>query len=145
MKSFAKDRRDVHILLKMDNRTAVFYVNRMGGTHSQALSNLAIRLWQWCLEKNLVLSAEHLPGIDNHVADEESRTIHPAAEWKLHQGTFWQITQTLGKCKVDLFATRLNTQLERFVSWRPDPEAIGSDALQLNWTDLMGYAFPPFA
>lgn len=144
VKAFAKDRQDAHILLKMDNRTAIFYVNRMGGTHSPALSDLAIQLWQWCLERKLVLSAEHLPGIDNHVADEESRTIRSVAEWRLHQGTFRQITQTLGKCEVDLFATRLNTQLERFVSWRPDPEAIGSDALQLNWTDLMGYAFPPF-
>ena len=52
--------------------------------------------------------------------------------------------QTLGTCNVDLFATRLNTQLEKFVSWRPDPEAIGSDALQLTWTGWTGYAFPPF-
>ena len=31
VKGFAKDRRNVHIHMKMDNRTAVFYVNRMGG------------------------------------------------------------------------------------------------------------------
>jgi len=51
--------------------------------------------------------------------------------------------QTLGMCNEDLFVTHLNTQLEKFVSWRPDPKAIGSDALQLTWTGWMGYALPP--
>lgn len=125
----------------MDSRTAVFYVNQMGGTHSSMLNNLAIQLCQWYLERNLSLSAEHLPEIYNCVGD---RTIQSTAEWQLHQGTFQQIIQACGKCNVDLFATCLNIQLEKFVSWRPDQEAIGSDALQLPWTDWMVYAFLPF-
>ena len=144
VKSFAKFTRNAHILMKMDNRTAIFYANRMGGTHSLKLSNLAIQLWQWCLERNLTLVAEHLPGVDNCIADEESRTIHSTTEWKLQRSTFQLLIQTFGTCDVDLFATRLNTQLEKFVSWRPDPEAIGADALQLTWTNWKGYAFPPF-
>ena len=31
VKAFARDMRNSHVHLKMDNRTAVFYVNRMGG------------------------------------------------------------------------------------------------------------------
>ena len=144
VKSFAKLTKNAHILLKMDNSTAIFYVNRMGGTHSPKLSNLAIQLWQWCLERNVTLTAEHLPGIENRIADEESRTIRSTAEWQLHRATFQRIMQKLGRCDLDLFATRLNTQLEKFVSWRPDPEAIGVDALVLRWTEWKGYAFPPF-
>ena len=53
---------------RMDNRTAVFYVNRMGGTRSPVRSALTIQLWQWCLERNLSLSAEYLPGADNCIA-----------------------------------------------------------------------------
>ena len=49
-----------------------------------------------------------------------------------------------GKCAVDLFATRLNTQLELFVSWRPDLNAIGTDTLQPHWDKWIAYAFPPF-
>ena len=75
VKSFAKDRKDNHIHLRMDDRTAVSYVNHMGGTRSPALSRLATQLWQWCLERNISLTAEHLPGMDNYIADEESRTI----------------------------------------------------------------------
>jgi len=51
VKASAKDTRNAHILLKMDNSTAIFYANWMGGTHSTVLSNLAIHLWQWCLER----------------------------------------------------------------------------------------------
>ena len=84
MKTFAKDIRNAHI---RDNSTAVFYVNSMGGTHSTALNNP---------ERNMSLTAEHLPGVDNCIADEESRTIQFTAEWQLHPATFQQIMQTLG-------------------------------------------------
>ena len=45
---------------------------------------------------------------------------------------------------MDLFASYWNTQLERFMSWRPQPEAWGINAFNINWNDLRGYAFPPF-
>ena len=35
--------------------------------------------------------------------------------------------------------TRLNAQLKQFGSWRPDPDSVGADALQLPWNS---YAFP---
>jgi len=74
---FTKDRKNIHIHLRMDNRTAVFYVNRMG---FPVLNSLAIQLWQWCLERNLSITAEYLPGVDNCVADKESRAIQSTAE-----------------------------------------------------------------
>jgi len=68
-----------------------------------------------------------------------------SAEWKLHEEIFHRVCYCLGPCRVDLFATRLNHQLDNYISWRPGPGAIGTDALQVNWRDLEGYAFPPFA
>lgn len=144
VKAFTKNKSNLHLLLRMDNRTAICYVNHMGGTHSPLMSKLAIQLWQWCLERNLSLSAVHLPGTSNCVADEESRTPQSSAEWQLDQVTFCQIVRELGECNVDLFATRLNTKLTQFISWRPDPNAIGTDALQIPWDKYSGYAFPPF-
>lgn len=55
------------------------------------------------------------------------------------------INQLLGPCKVDLFATRLNNQLQKYVSWHPDPFAMATNAFHLPWRNLRGYAFPPFA
>lgn len=50
-----------------------------------------------------------------------------------------------GPLELDLFASRLTFQLPQFVSWRPDPLATYRNAFSLNWKDLGGYAFPPFA
>ena len=32
-----------------------------------------------------------------------------------------------------------------FVSWRPDPEAIATDAFTVTWTGLKAYANPPWS
>ena len=45
---------------------------------------------------------------------------------------------------VDLFATRLNTQLPHFISCRSDPESKGVNAFTLSWENLSFYAFMPF-
>ena len=64
MKTFASDSQNQAILLRI-NVTAVAFVNRMGGTHSVLLSDLAVQIWRWCLERNIVIHAEHLPGREN--------------------------------------------------------------------------------
>ena len=46
---------------------------------------------------------------------------------------------------MDLFASRLNFQLPRYVSWNPDPEAVATDAFSINWSNDLHYAFPPFS
>lgn len=144
VKTFTKGRQGIHVRLRMDNTTAVAYVNHMGGTRSAQLTNQAKELWQECLSNNIQLSAEHIPGAKNTTADYQSRLLQTSAEWKLHTRVFSKVLESLGECKVDLFATRLNTQLEKYISWKPDPSAIASDALKVPWKHLGGYAFPPF-
>jgi hypothetical protein len=67
----------------MDNTAAVAYINKMGGTHSQVLSNLALDLWEWCIHNNMEVSAQHLPGHLNIRADRESRLLPDSSDWKL--------------------------------------------------------------
>ena len=62
-------------LLKMENVSAASYINQKGGTHSTQLCNLALEIWKWCLERQISLQAEHLPGILNTIADTESRVM----------------------------------------------------------------------
>ena len=91
VKTFAKQSQNLHIRLQMDNTTAVSYINKMGGTRSRTLADMACSLWQWCLQKGITLSAEHLPGILNTTADAESRTYHSSAEWQLLPSMFRRI------------------------------------------------------
>ena len=60
VQTFAKQRQGISILLKIDNITAVAYINRRGGTLSPLLSQLAKDLWLWCMNRNIYLQAQHL-------------------------------------------------------------------------------------
>ena len=53
--------------------------------------------------------------------------------------------ETRGPLEVDLFASRLSTQLPWFYSWRPDPQSEAVDEFFQDWSKVRGYAFPPFA
>ena len=44
---------------------------------------------------------------------------------------------------MDLFATRDNAQLPKFVSPVPDQTALAVDAMSLKWEFRLAYAFPP--
>ena len=62
---------------------------------------------------NLVL-AVHLPGSDNVKADEDSRVDQREIEWKLDPEVFLAAQDKLGVAdNIDLFASRVNFQLER--------------------------------
>ena len=46
---------------------------------------------------------------------------------------------------VDMFASRLNKQFPRYISFRPDPGAYLVDVFSAQWNKLNGYYFPPFS
>ena len=66
-----------------------------------------------------------------------------STEWSLHPQVFKQICQKWFTPHVDLFATHLNHKLPLYVSPVPDPKAWDIDALNINWTGLTAYAYPP--
>jgi len=98
----------------------------------------------WCLERNIHIIAQHLPGAQNITADAESRSLKDRTDWKLNPVIFQMIDRTFGPLEIDLFATRLTTQCPCYFSWRPDPYALSTDAFLQTWTDLKGYANPPW-
>ena len=68
-----------------------------------------------------------------------------STEWSLHPQVFKQIFQKWFTSHVDLFATHLNHKLPLYVSPIPDPRVWDIDALNINWTNLTAYAYPPTA
>ena len=77
------------------------------------------------------------------MAVEESRVLK---DWMLCPRVFRKVSYQLGPLEeVDLFASRLSTQLPTFVSWRPDPEAMAMDAFMISWTGMKAYANPPWS
>ena len=145
LQSLCNDMSDIHIKIKSDNTTAVAYVNHMGGTKSPDCNKLAREIWQWAIQRNIWLSACHLPGVFNVIADDKSRNFDDHTEWMLNKDIFSKICEIFGTPEIDLFASRLNAQLPRYVSWKPDPGAEEIDALSIFWDpEILLYAFPPF-
>jgi len=109
------------VLLKLDNSTAVAYVNHQGGIHSKSCNILAKSIWAFAVERNIWLSAAHVPGVKNTVADKCSRVFYDNKEWSLNEKVFAKLCEQFGNPKIDLFASRLNAKCSNYVSYRSDP------------------------
>ena len=133
-----------HVQFGLDNHTAVAYINQLRGTRSQHLTALALDIWCYALDRNMLISAIHVPGKWNRTADGKSRMFHHSIEWMLDHNLFKQITKHLGLPVVDLFASQVNHQIPQSVSWRPEPGAIATDAFNVPWDFPLSYLFPPF-
>ena len=142
---FVSHLRDIHVQLSVDNTAAVSHLNHAGGgTRSQALSDLAIATWEWCLQRRIYLSAIHIPGIVNKTPDGLSRQKLESTEWMLDSSVFRQIVAVYQQPQVDLFASHHNHQLPNYFSQIPDPQAMGTDAFSIPWKFNLCYLFPPF-
>lgn len=144
LKIFAKDLSNCEILLRIDNTTAISYINRMGGIQFPHLNSLSRRIWQWCEQRDIFIFASYISSTDNYIADQESRRINIDVEWELTDKAFSKICRFFGHPEIDLFASRLNKKCHRFVSWHRDPEAFAIDAFTLSWSDCYFYIFSPF-
>ena len=67
------------------------------GTRSQTLSNLAMELWNYALNRNLIISVTYIPGKLNVLADQKSRIFKDSIEWMLNQNVFRGVVARLGR------------------------------------------------
>ena len=126
LKSICKDFRDTHIRLRSDNMTTIACIDRCGST--KILLTIVEHIFEWVNMKNITISLDSRISIWNGC-------------WIL---IFLRKHANYSFCRTDLFATRINTQLTRFVSWKPDPDAYHTNAFTHSWTEGLTYAFPPF-
>lgn len=145
LKTFAKGLHHCQILMRIDNSTAIAYINRMGGIQFPHLTKITKDIWQWCESRNIYIYASYIKSSENSIADAESRRLQPDTEWELQETAFQTITEKYGQPQIDLFATRINAKCETYVSWHRDPDAYAINAFTISWSSLNFYAFPPFA
>lgn len=80
-----KHNRNIYIKLYMDNTTSVSYINNYGG-RIDSLNKIARDIWHWCIQRNILLSAHHVSGSLNRMADKLSRTGNEDLEWSISPG-----------------------------------------------------------
>ena len=145
LQSLCKDVYNAHIRIRTDNTTCVAYIKHKGGLKSENCNRIAKEIWEWALTRNNFLSVVHLPGRLNDEADFESRNQNNNTEWALKDDTLDKVFCSFNQVpSIDLFASRLNFKLPRYVSWKPDPGAMCIDVFQHSFPEELFYAFPPF-
>jgi hypothetical protein len=87
----------------------------------------------------------HVPGVDGDFADVLSR-MNTAGDYELLPDVFQDEVRALGvKPSIDLFASRFNHRLARFIylPGKPAGGAVAEDAMMFNWSRETSYVFPP--
>lgn len=136
--------RDQRILLRVDNTTAIAYVNNYGGMGNYQCHEVAKAIWQWCEARRIYIKATYIASKLNTEADHLSRLdMTDQSDFSLGHSYYQSICNELFYPEVDLFATHLTAKCKNYVSWKSDPGASEIDAFTIPWREKF-YAFPPF-
>ena len=103
-------------MMNLDNRCAILYIQKQGGI-KVLLDLLANEFWSWCKRRNIWITARHIPGSKNIIADSMSRKFNDNIEWSLQKESYDLIVDLWGKPSVDLFGSRLNHKVNSYVSF----------------------------
>ena len=117
LQAFVGHKRKIHVRLKVDNSTALSYINNM----SPCLDSLSRLLWEWCIGRDIFVNAQHIPAKLNFRADALSRDFSWNLEWLLATEIFEQLLAMTFIPDIDLSASRFNAKFPKFVSWHPEP------------------------
>ena len=133
LKSFKRNFLGKHVRIVSDSATAIAYVNNMGGSRSITCHKIAKQIWEWAKMQGVWISAAHIPGQKNNEADKKSRQFKDTTEWMLSKEAFFFITKQFGQADIDLFATRANKKINKYISLKPDSDPIAIDTFSVTW------------
>jgi ribonuclease HI len=125
------------VLLETDNTSVVSHVRKQGGVRSWNLWEETRILFTLTNQLGITLGPIHRPGVENVLADSLSRSVIDPHEWSLHERAVRKLFHQWGRPQIDLFATAQNAKLSIFC------QRLERNALLMNWSHWMCYAFPP--
>ena len=134
-----------HVRVMSDSSTAIAYTNNKGGIKSKKYNEIVKEIRLWYFKNNSLISATHIPGKHNIEADKFSRKLNNNTEWQLNPKILAEVINTFGYPEIDIFATRINTQLQNYGSCSCEPEAKAVDAFLTDWGKQFSCIFPPFS
>ncbi len=143
LKQFLPTVRHSHVIAMTDNTTVVGQITNQGGTHSRALYALTRDLLLWCDANDVLLSARHIPGRLNVLADRLSRR-HQVFQ------TVWSLAPSMAARTRKLWGapTWIPSPQTRFTSFRSTSlpyrtSAPGGRTRSLSGDELWAYVYPP--
>ena len=118
------------VLLCTDATAVVKYVN-WGNGPSRVLSTIMRRIFDYCVPREIMLSAEHVPGTEMKEAAVDSLSRWDGFEVRkqvfdvFHTSPEWGRADGNSGYTLDLYATEKSTKLARFAARDMDPEDLG--------------------
>jgi ribonuclease HI len=122
------------VLVRSDNTATCYNINRQAAcdTLVPALSSLL----RFAERANLHLTAEHISGVNNSIADRLSR-ISPGGDYALRPQVLQQLLRSWGvQIGADLFAAGWNAQHPCYFSTSSDRNALGRNAFNVRWNQF---------
>ena len=111
-----------HVKIMSDSAIAISHINNVGGSKSITYHEIAKKVWERAKMQGIWISAAHIPGQKNIDTDK---------------------IQTMAV--IDLFATRANKKINRYISWKPDADSIFTDVFSVTQEKYFNYCFPLLA
>ena len=140
---FQQQTKGSSLRIRSDNRSVVAALT-LRSLRIPTMARLAKAVHTVAWAQGMTISADHIRGVDNGIADrlsrlaEERTTVwHERHNWQLDPELFALIAWLWGPRAVDLFATALNAQTARFFTWV-------DDAFRQEWPLEGAYANPPW-
>ena len=134
LRSFKTYFQNKHVKIFSDSQVGVQIINKMGTTKSSICNEIIENTCLFCVKNKIWITAAHIPGAENVIADYESRKSYKDAEWMLNSEIFQKVIKHLKFIPdLDFFASRLNTLLPKYISYKPDPYAYLTNAFSVHW------------
>ena len=131
LRSFISTAKGKNVIIRTDNQTAMSCINN-GGSSSQQLNEVTHRIWSLCVNHDIDLQAEYIPGSENDLADALSRDFDNS-DWMLNPRVFAQLNAWRGPFDIDRCASFRNTLCARFNSKYFDPYAEAVNCFTQDW------------
>ena len=139
LKSFGEQLRGNTVSLYTDNQNVARIVKN--GSTKEHLQTLAITIFQWTLQNNVILKVNWVPREQNTTADYFSK-LTDTDDWSIDSETFDYIQQTFGIFTIDRFADNLNKRVDRFNSKFYCPATEHIDVFSTDWANEFNWLSP---
>ncbi|XP_013410234.1 uncharacterized protein LOC106173608 [Lingula anatina] len=142
LQSFTKFIKNRKIGWFTDNQNVVRIVQT--GSTKVHLQTLALNIFNFCVENDIILQIKWIPRTQNAKADFISKIID-TDDWEVTENFFNFMNKKWGSYTIDRFANYENTKVTRFNSkfWNPNTEAV--DAFLQDWSNENNWLVPPVA
>ena len=91
------------------------------------------------------VSTAYIPETQNAEVDSFSKNVNETIKWKLSTHLCQKISSLFGKRILDLFASHINYQIDRYISWKTYRKVLEIDTFSIKWNTECYYIFPPFS